>query len=136
MSRLPVGSREPSGGIVEKFTGALEWEKAHNDSRRANDEGHGSIGHPACPELCRWYTRRPHRPSQGLDSRQRGEAYLEQRGVELRDTLTSLIKAVSRQRDDLTAAIEAGKQAYRKATGKAPAVELPATPAAAPEPEG
>jgi gas vesicle protein len=82
-------------------------------------------------------------PKSGREMRQvirntsaEGEAYLEQRGVELRDTLTSLIKAVSRQRDDLTAAIEAGKLAYRKATGKAPAVELPATPAAAPEPEG
>jgi len=61
-----------------------------------------------------------------------GEEYLEQRGAELRDTLKDLIKAVSRQRDNLTAAIEAGKQAYRKATGKAPAVELPPTAAAAP----
>ena len=65
-----------------------------------------------------------------------GEEYLEQRGAELRDTLTDLINAASRQRDSLTAAIEAGKQAYRKATGEAPAVELPPTPAAAPEPEG
>ena len=70
------------------------------------------------------------------DSAAEGEEYLEQRGAELQDTLTGLIKAVSRQRDNLTAAIEAGKQAYRKASGKAPAVELPPTSAAAPEPEG
>jgi gas vesicle protein len=65
-----------------------------------------------------------------------GEEYLEQRGAELRDTLKDLIKAVSRQRDSLTAAIEAGKQAYRRAAGEAPTVELPPTPAAVPEPEG
>jgi gas vesicle protein len=82
-------------------------------------------------------------PKSGRETRQvirnsaaEGEEYLEQRGAELRDTLKGLIKAVSRQRDNLTAAIEAGTQAYRKATGKAPAVELPPTPAAAPEPEG
>jgi gas vesicle protein len=82
-------------------------------------------------------------PKSGRETRQvirnsaaEGEEYLEQRGAELRDTLTDLIKAVSRQRDNLTAAIEAGKQAYRKADGKAPSVELPPTPATAPEPEG
>jgi len=82
-------------------------------------------------------------PKSGREMRQvirnsaaEGEEYLEQRRAELRDTLKGLLKALSRQRDDLTAAIEAGKQAYRKATGKAPAVELPPTPAAAPEPEG
>ena len=82
-------------------------------------------------------------PKSGRETRQvirnsaaEGEEYLEQCGAELRDKLTDMIKAVSRQRDNLTAAIEAGKQAYRKATGKAPAVELPPIPAAAPEPEG
>ncbi len=82
-------------------------------------------------------------PKSGREMRQvirnwaaEGEEYLEQRGAELRDTLKDLIQTVSRQRDNLTAAIEAGKQAYRQATGKAPAVELPPTPAAAPEPEG
>ena len=82
-------------------------------------------------------------PKSGREMRQvirnsaaEGEEYLEQRSAELQDTLKSLIKAVSRQRDNLTAAIEAGKQAYRKASGKAPAGELPPTSAAAPEPEG
>lgn len=65
-----------------------------------------------------------------------GEEYLEHRGAELRDILKDLIKAVSRQRDNLTAAIEAGKEAYRKAAGKTPTVEPPPTPAAVPEPEG
>jgi hypothetical protein len=35
VSGLPVGSREPSGGIVEEFTGALGGKKAHNHSRRS-----------------------------------------------------------------------------------------------------
>ncbi|MBZ5586292.1 MAG: YtxH domain-containing protein [Acidobacteriia bacterium] len=64
-----------------------------------------------------------------------GEEYLEQRGAELRDALKDAIKAVSRQRDSLTAALEAGKQAYRTATGKANA-EPPPGPGPAPEPEG
>ena len=82
-------------------------------------------------------------PKSGREMRQvirnsaaEGEEYLEQRGAELQDTLKDLIKTVSRQRDNLTAAIEAGKQAYRKAAGKAPSEELPPTPATAPEPEG
>jgi len=70
------------------------------------------------------------------DSAAEGEEYLEQRGAELRDTLNDLIKAVGRQRDSLTAAIEAGKQAYRMAAGKARAVGLPPTPVAVREPEG
>jgi len=48
-----------------------------------------------------------------------GEEYLEKRSAEFRDTLRDLIKAVTRQRDNLTAAIEAGKAAYRKAAGRA-----------------
>ena len=82
-------------------------------------------------------------PKSGRETRQlirnsaaEGEAHLEQRVAELRDTIKDLIKAVSRQQDNLTAAIEAGKQAYRKAAGKAPTAELSPTPAAAPEPEG
>ena len=82
-------------------------------------------------------------PKSGRETRQvirnsaaEGEQYLEQRGAELRDTLNDLIQAVRCQRDNLTAAIEAGKQAYRKAAGKAPTAELPPRPAAAPEPEG
>jgi hypothetical protein len=35
VSGLPVGSREPSGGMVEELTGALDAEKAHNHSRRS-----------------------------------------------------------------------------------------------------
>jgi hypothetical protein len=52
----------------------------------------------------------------------------------LRDTLKDLIHAVSRQRDNLAAAIEAGKRAYRKAAGEGPTA-LPPTQAAVPEPE-
>ncbi len=47
-----------------------------------------------------------------------GEEYLEKRSAELRDTLKDLIKAVTRQRDNLTTAIEAGKAAYRKAASR------------------
>jgi gas vesicle protein len=45
--------------------------------------------------------------------------YLKKRGNELRDTATDAIEkgktAVSRQRDHLSAAVDAGKQAYREA---------------------
>jgi gas vesicle protein len=58
-----------------------------------------------------------------------GEEYIEQRGAEFRDTLKDLIKAVSRQRDNLTAAIEASKEAYRKAADK----PISAEPAASPD---
>ena len=81
-------------------------------------------------------------PKSGRETRQairnsaaEGEEYLEQCGTELRDTLKDVINAVSRQRDSLTAAIEAGKQAYRRAAGKAPTVEPP-TPAATPQRQG
>ena len=47
-----------------------------------------------------------------------GEEYLEKGSAEFRDTLNDLIKAVTRQRDNLTAAFEAGKEAYRKAAGR------------------
>ena len=50
-------------------------------------------------------------PKSGRETRQairnsaaEGEEYLEQRGAELRDTLTDLSNAVSRQRDSLAAA--------------------------------
>jgi len=79
-------------------------------------------------------------PKSGRETRQvirnsaaKGEEYLEQRGAELRDTLTNMIKVVSRQRDNLTAAIEAGKQSYRKGAGKPPADEAPAASAGPPE---
>ncbi len=50
--------------------------------------------------------------------------YLRRRGNELRETATEAIErgktAVSRQRDHLTAAVEAGKQAYREAVSGTP----------------
>jgi gas vesicle protein len=48
-----------------------------------------------------------------------GKEYLKKRGAELRDSASDVIDksrdAVSRQRDNLSAAVEAGKQAYREA---------------------
>jgi gas vesicle protein len=48
-----------------------------------------------------------------------GKEYLKRRGDELRGQATDLVDrgktAVSRQRDNLSAAVEAGKQAYREA---------------------
>ena len=56
-----------------------------------------------------------------------GKDYLVRRGTELRDTASDAIEksrsAVAKQRDNLTAAVEAGKQAYRDAvsnSGSAP----------------
>ena len=54
-----------------------------------------------------------------------GKDYLKQRGDELRDQAGDALErgktAVNRQRDHLTAAVEAGKQAYRDAvSGRAP----------------
>ncbi len=53
-----------------------------------------------------------------------GREYLKQRGMELKDTANDAVErsrsTVTRQRDNLTAAVEAGKQAYRDAvTGSA-----------------
>jgi gas vesicle protein len=53
-----------------------------------------------------------------------GKEFLKQRTVELKDTANETLErgrsAVTRQRDNLTAAVEAGKQAYREAvTGAA-----------------
>jgi gas vesicle protein len=80
-------------------------------------------------------------PKSGRETRQvirtsavEGEEYLEQRGAALRDTLKDLIHAISRQRDNLTAAIEAGKRAYRNAGGEGLTVP-PSAQAAVPEPE-
>jgi len=51
-----------------------------------------------------------------------GKDYLRRRSLELRDTATDAIErsktAVNRQRDHLSAAVEAGKQAYRDAVTK------------------
>jgi len=48
-----------------------------------------------------------------------GREYLKQRTVELKDSANDAIEkgrsAVSRQKDNLAAAVEAGKQAYREA---------------------
>jgi len=53
-----------------------------------------------------------------------GKEYIRRRSLELRDTATDAIErgksAVSRQRDHLSAAVEAGKQAYRDAVTKSP----------------
>lgn len=50
-----------------------------------------------------------------------GKEYLKRRSNELRDSATDAIEkgktAVGRQRDHLSAAVEAGKQAYRDAVG-------------------
>jgi hypothetical protein len=53
-----------------------------------------------------------------------GKEYLKQRSVELRDSANDLIDkgrdAVSRQKDNLMEAVEAGKQAYRDTVGEPP----------------
>ena|SRR5579885_1661550 len=55
--------------------------------------------------------------------------YLKRRSTELRDQAGDLIDkgktAVNRQRDNLSAAVEAGKQAYRDAVGGRPGEETP-----------
>lgn len=59
-----------------------------------------------------------------------GKEYLKQRGVELRDSASELIEkskeAVSRQKDNLMEAMEAGKQAYRETVGEPPPAPGPA----------
>ncbi len=51
-----------------------------------------------------------------------GKDYLKRRGEALYESASDLVdkgkSAVSRQRDQLSAAVEAGKQAYREAVGK------------------
>ena len=48
-----------------------------------------------------------------------GKDYLKRRGTEIRDSASDLVEkgksAVTRQRDQIVAAVEAGKQAYREA---------------------
>jgi gas vesicle protein len=70
-------------------------------------------------------------PKTGADTRDlikskadEGKEFLKQRATELRDNASDVIDksrtVVSRQRDNLSAAVEAGKQAYRDAvTGSA-----------------
>ncbi len=62
-----------------------------------------------------------------------GKDYLRRRSGELRDSATEVIdrgkSAVTRQRDQINAAVEAGKQAYREVTNP-PAAEYNRNPAA------
>jgi gas vesicle protein len=59
-----------------------------------------------------------------------GKEYLKQRGAELRGSASDLIEkgkeAVSRQKDNLMEAMEAGKQAYRETVGEPPPAPGPA----------
>lgn len=58
-----------------------------------------------------------------------GKEYVRRRSTELVDSAGDLVEkgknAVSRQRDNLSAAVEAGKQAYRDAVSGAPPGDLP-----------
>jgi gas vesicle protein len=57
-----------------------------------------------------------------------GKEFLKRRSTELRDTAVDAMEkgktAVTRQRDHLSAAVEAGKQAYRDAVSTAPAGDV------------
>ena len=68
-----------------------------------------------------------------------GKEFIRQRGERIRETAEDLVErgkgVVNRQRENIAAAVEAGKQAYREAVhpgDKAP----PAAPAPPPTPEG
>ena len=74
-------------------------------------------------------------PKTGIETRDlllskadEGKEYLKRRSTELVDTATDAIEkgksAVTRQRDHLNAAVEAGKQAYREAVSTAPAGDV------------
>jgi len=76
-------------------------------------------------------------PKSGAETRQlikdktgEGTDYLKQRGTELRDSAGDLVNkgkdAISRQRETIADALEAGKQAYREATAPKPATDGPA----------
>jgi gas vesicle protein len=58
-----------------------------------------------------------------------GKDYVRRRGEELRDSAVDYVErgksAITRQREQLSAAVEAGKQAYREAVGKGPSGEAP-----------
>jgi gas vesicle protein len=58
-----------------------------------------------------------------------GKDYVRRRGEELRDSASEYVErgksAITRQRDQLSAAVEAGKQAYREAVGKPAPGEVP-----------
>jgi gas vesicle protein len=57
-----------------------------------------------------------------------GKEYLKRQASELKDTAAEAVEkgksAVTRQRDHLSAAVEAGKQAYREAVSTAPAGDV------------
>jgi gas vesicle protein len=57
-----------------------------------------------------------------------GKEFLKRRSTELRDSATDAIEkgksAVTRQRDHLSAAVEAGKQAYREAVTGTPGGDI------------
>jgi len=57
-----------------------------------------------------------------------GKEFLKKRSTELRDSATDAIEkgksAVTRQRDHLSAAVEAGKQAYREAVTGTPGGDI------------
>jgi gas vesicle protein len=59
------------------------------------------------------------------DKADEGKEYLKRRGTELRGSAGEIIErgkeAISRQKDTLAEAVEAGKQAYREAVGQASA---------------
>src|ERR1700719_4048759 len=59
-----------------------------------------------------------------LSKADEGKEYLKRRTVDLRESAEEVIEkgktAVSRQRDNLSSALEAGKQAYREAVSSAP----------------
>jgi gas vesicle protein len=59
-----------------------------------------------------------------LNKADEGKEFLKRRTTELRDSAVDAVEkgknAVSRQKDQLSAAVEAGKQAYREAVSTAP----------------
>jgi gas vesicle protein len=75
-------------------------------------------------------------PKSGQETREliRGKAnegkdYVRRRGEEIRDSASEYVErgrsAITRQRENLTAAVEAGKQAYREATSSSTHRESP-----------
>lgn len=63
-----------------------------------------------------------------LNKADEGKDYLRRRGEGLRDSATDFIDkgrgAMNRQKDQLSAAVEAGKQAYREAINKSQSADL------------
>ena len=64
-----------------------------------------------------------------LSKADEGKEYLKQRTIELRESAEDVIEkgksAVTRQRDNLSSALEAGKQAYREAVSGAGGDDVP-----------